>query len=382
MISSPSINDSLPSELLFVAFKWLDGNQVFRIRVVCKQWLKIIEKHRSFWQSLVLEREEDLEWNESALDVFDGKSGSTLKEVSLKVKFGRNPKLNQFMKTLLKSKETLLSFSLLVVRPSGRFSEVKNLEQLHEKVLPGCTRMADFRVSMVAWLPRVGLRRKVEVRRSVEDGIYPLQVLWIPSISTLYRSHPDRFQNLSSLYVKESLKQLDWRKILDPIAQSLKHLSITLEDREEVEDEDITSLRFPLLEALELDPSSLEFPSWMVVPSTSKLASRVLLSGLPSSIREMRIDHVTPEWIYMAHRCPTLQVLTIAQKSLQASKYLQSRSEDIRAGVEVDGIRMGPLEKLVIPVQKYTWKHLRKFKSLVEVVVDLADEPEVWEVEI
>jgi len=84
-----SINDSLPSELLFVAFKWLDGNRVFKIRVVCKQWLDIIDENRAFWQFLVLEKKGDLKWNESVLELFDGKSGSALKEVSLEFKRGR-----------------------------------------------------------------------------------------------------------------------------------------------------------------------------------------------------------------------------------------------------------------------------------------------------
>jgi len=107
---TPSINDSLPSDLIFVAFKWLDGNQVFRIRLVCKQWLVIIDEKRAFGEVLVLEREEDLEWNESVLELFDGKSGSTLKKVSLEFKRVRSSfTFDQIPTTLLRSNESFLS---------------------------------------------------------------------------------------------------------------------------------------------------------------------------------------------------------------------------------------------------------------------------------
>jgi len=44
-----SINDILPSETLFSALLSLDGNQAYKGREVCEQWLELIDKNKPFW---------------------------------------------------------------------------------------------------------------------------------------------------------------------------------------------------------------------------------------------------------------------------------------------------------------------------------------------
>lgn len=57
--SMVSINDALPSELVFLALTWLMADQVFKMRRVCKSWKEIIDEDRAFWQILIIERKED-----------------------------------------------------------------------------------------------------------------------------------------------------------------------------------------------------------------------------------------------------------------------------------------------------------------------------------
>ena len=220
---TPSINDSLPSKLLFIAFKWLDGNRVFKIRVVCKQWLEIIDENKALWQVLVLGGE--VEWNESVLDLFDGKSGSTLKEVSLKVESEDDMNVNHFTTALLRSNGSLLSFSLVVIYWNGGLHE--KLEQLGKKVLPSCRNLVDFRATDTVYLPKVRLLRKTGIGKLIEDGISPLQVLWMPSIPTLLQRQPVIFQDLVFLAVPyNGMGHSEWREILNHSAGTLKHLYI------------------------------------------------------------------------------------------------------------------------------------------------------------
>jgi len=71
-------------------------NQVFRLRVVCRHWKEIIDENKPFWQVLVIRRKESREWkwNQSILDLFDERSSSTLKEVSLRVFAGEEAEFN------------------------------------------------------------------------------------------------------------------------------------------------------------------------------------------------------------------------------------------------------------------------------------------------
>lgn len=84
------------------------------------------------------EREENLEWNETVLELFDDKSGSTLKEISFKVKREEQKRprrldLDPFITTLLRSNGSFLSLSLVVGWKRGLFEK---LAQVGEVILP------------------------------------------------------------------------------------------------------------------------------------------------------------------------------------------------------------------------------------------------------
>lgn len=78
----------------------------------------------------------------------------------------------------------------------------------------------------------------------------------------------------------------------------------------------VAPLRLPLLEVLELDGAGVlkTFPSWMVIPSISKLSSYYLLYGLPP-IDEIKVELTLEEETNAASRCHRLRVLSFSKMS-------------------------------------------------------------------
>lgn len=63
--------------------------QVVKLRLICKQWSQIIDENRSFWQIVEVPRG-TIEDSHSTLNLFDQRSPSTLKEISLNL-LRKNP---------------------------------------------------------------------------------------------------------------------------------------------------------------------------------------------------------------------------------------------------------------------------------------------------
>jgi len=61
---------------------------------------------------------------------------------------------------------------------------------------------------------------------------------------------------------------------------------------------------------------------------------------------------------------------------------LNQRKDNVEARLDVDGIKMEPLKKLIVPFDRLAVRDVNKVEGLVEMVVDLALEPKFWEVEI
>lgn len=61
--------------------------------------------------------------------------------------------------------------------------------------------------------------------------------------------------------------------------------------------------------------------------------------------------------------------------------FLQARSNNVEAGVEVEGVRMEPLKRLAVPFKQMSPKNLKQLKELVETVVEWTHKPS-WELEI
>lgn len=78
---------------------------------------------------------------------------------------------------------------------------------------------------------------------------------------------------------------------------------------------------------------TLEFPSWMIVPSISKLASYYLRYGLPS-VEEMSVQMKPVDWTNATQGCRRLKVTHLSSNLLA---FLQERRDNVVAGVEVDG---------------------------------------------
>jgi len=61
---------------------------------------------------------------------------------------------------------------------------------------------------------------------------------------------------------------------------------------------------------------------------------------------------------------------------------LQRRNQNVEAGMEVNGIKMEHIKKLVIAFDKYTPQQLDELRELVEEVVEMTAENEFCEVEV
>lgn len=56
------------------------------------------------------------------------------------------------------------------------------------------------------------------------------------------------------------------------------------------------------------------------------------------------------------------------------------RKENVERGFEVQNVKIEPLKKLVIPLNKFSEEDLEECRELAGDVVDLESEPEFWEV--
>lgn len=179
----------------------------------------------------------------------------------------------------------------------------------------------------------------------IEPG--QLQVLWLLSPASLPTIHQHLFNNSISLSAQAQSSQSSWRDLLDQCSPTLKHLKIWFKGV--LDGEIIPSLQSPSLELLDVDEEKQVFPRWIEVPKTVKLHSCTVLSGLPP-ISEVFTS--TSNWDRLSNACPTLQVListgSRADNNEELLSLLDSRKEAVEAGLEVEGVKMQKLEKLMI----------------------------------
>jgi len=125
------------------------------------------------------------------------------------------------------------------------------------------------------------------------------------------------------------------------------------------------------------------FPSWIVVPPTTKVALLSPYSNLPS-VSELNI-HFTSHWKNISGRCTLLRSLKNSYdcfKIEDVPALLSARRENVKAGMKVDGIKMEPLKRLVIRFKKLNEDRLAELGELVDQLVDFGSEPRLWDVEI
>lgn len=152
-------------------------------------------------------------------------------------------------------------------------SSIEEMESFALWLLPELTKAVDFRCRHDTGKTHVRLLRGTSMKLGY------LQILWVPTHLSLPKGQPHLLQNLTSLRIHCRVSHSEWRRILQDCAKSVKHLSMDLSRRRE--DEDITSLQFPVLEVFQLDDSNEQFPAWMSAPSSLKLNTEWIHSGVP-----------------------------------------------------------------------------------------------------
>lgn len=208
----------------------------------------------------------------------------------------------------------------------------------------------------------------------------PLRVLWVPSIYELFNSHPSLFANLSSLKVDGFITDSHWRQVLDGPSKTLGHLGIKIRPASE----EVPALHFPLLEILEVSVVNQILPAWMTVPESLKLITKEAHTGLPS-LSELQVYDLS-SWRKMESSCPTLQVLRYEGVSLSRSGHLfallNARRDNVKAGLEVEGIKIEPLPLLATNTFSVAHQALEGLKELVEKVVNLFSDVQKWGVNL
>ena len=218
-----NINDILPSENLLAVFRRLDTREVVKIREVCKLWWELIDENRMFWRILELSLR-TLEETESTLIQFDEKSGSTLEELSFKVKWEESRNFNSLAQSILKSSQALQVLKMISVAPPSEYNET--LYILTGSLILDLPNLVDFRASR-------GFG-KVKLLRSNRVKCRSFLVLWIGLLQTspsidLSVKRADLFKSLRSLEVGSAAYGYStWRNILYDCSQSPKHLGLIL----------------------------------------------------------------------------------------------------------------------------------------------------------
>jgi len=335
------INDVLPSETLLTTFKSLDTREVLKVREVCKLWLKLVDENRTFSRCLILTDRTSTEI-EVVLNQFDEKSGSTLEEIAIETINGSSQDSSQILKSLQKSRTTLSVINL-------KFTFVYSPEEfchLTSSLLLELPNLVDFPVTTCTYY-------KCQLLKSSSTKSQPLQVLWIYSLQAaspliyLLSSQLGLFNALSSLVVEEFYSHSDWRSALSNSPESFKHLSIRL--NQQVLSEELSSLSLPNLEVLELMEIDDQFPTWMVVPPTLKLSTSQY-RDLPD-LGELWLEALGGWGRLLLSRRPNLQVLRVGCPNPAVQKLLdllRVRRASVEDGLEVEGVRVVDLSKLVI----------------------------------
>lgn len=366
-----AITEQLAGDILLNVFKRLDSKEMVSICRVSRQWLQIIHSHSHLWRSLVLPKgPEDVQL--SALKLFDGKSKSTLREVSIESE--ETEEAEQIVEALQRSEQSLKFLNLDV----GKVT--KEMEVALSDVPIRFHNLVEFQLFGTSnyTLPCVKMVRGEELQAA---ALPPLRVLWIWRSEEMFSNNLQLFTNLSSFAVQQPKEALEWWNLLARPAQTLKHLSICIHD----EQQDLAPLNFPNLQVLELLLYE-SYPSWMLIPSTSTYINKQyrIAPNLPS-ITELWASS-TLKWENVSERCPVLTTLRMELDTKVAAQvnrllpFIKKRRENV--GLEVDGVGMVPMERLIVPFKGLKSTLLSQLREFVGEVIDLKSTPRLIEVNI
>lgn len=356
----------------------MNSREMVNVMRVQREWLDIIDTNRALWRRLILP-EKRSGWSPAIVEQFDRKSHSSLREVSMEVKYIPNGP-ESIVRTLEKSKETLRIVRIQDVNYDSR----KILSTLSWKLpnLVDC-RITDKDQRLVRFIQK-------NPNQDLEDQGSRLRVLWSP-VGKLPLPLPLRqiMTGLVSLSLEYFHRPSEWMQILNEIsAETLKHLVLTitiLYPWEEIEDTTL-SIELPNLEVLETKHVGVNqaFPSWIKLgPSFSSLICyNNIYSSIPSVstlwIRELGVVR------RLANSCPELVELRVmearyltGQNVSELIAMLKQRRRNVEEGTEIEGVKMVQLKRLLIEFSEVGSSELQEMEHLVEGVLNLSSAPPV-----
>lgn len=357
------------------------------MKLVCARWNEIIESNAALWQTLDLPKG-SVKWNNEIIDKFQEKNKGNFKVISIGVKVEKED--FQELADKLKTMQSLRSLSVQV-------SERCDLKEVLSEFHHGFPALVELRLlddDGTAVNSRVRVKIPNLTLKGREDKGSPLQLLWIHHHHDSLNINLPLTANLASLSVDYWHGSAKWSSLLQISAKSLRHLRLTVHEMfpmVKVEDGEPKlveplPLSFTQLMVLEIRVACSEtFPSWMIIPSHTKLLleGTDTFEGLPN-VRELWVDNFLG-WKGLKQSCPSLDTLRIDNQSQDQTsrsrlvKLLRTRDKKINSGFKVQGTRMIPLETLVIPLDQFSESELEVIKKLVNKVVDLKDAPELLE---
>lgn len=383
----------LSPEILLKIFLNLDSHQTVMLRSVCKEFLEIIDNNKSLWRSLDWVQETNGS-AVKALGKFDEKSASTLKEVSIFQKYGQSD--DRILKVLDRSKNTLTDLSFKI-----RFSGIGFRLKLTE-LASNCHHLESLilwnsRGSSLSLLPKTRLTRSSRQPYLGTERSSNLQVLWCFDLVKNWNENLD-VSSLVSFADESYCDSLQLRSVISNFSQTIVHLSISGSGSATTSSLSCSSLR--ILEG-RFFPG---FPSWLDAPSLRIVIASSVSTGflreLPISVEELWLLCWSPTTTversldFLSQVCPHLKVLKLGKDffvgdrltqqqlgSKDVSSSFTAREEKVREGVEIEGIKMVSLEKLIVPIELFKSAEADQLRDLVGEVIDLEDYPDFIELE-
>lgn len=391
--------ESLSPEILLDILSKLDSHQIVVTRRTCKKWLDAIDNNTTFWKTLVWIQKDDEESALPALEMFDEKSGSALKKVSISQTSGKpnDPRLVQegdldLFPILQRSKDSLEDLSFRMVNTHTARNPIMDLAasstSLESLVFwtPSSVWRSDF--------PRTRLVRAS--RRYNQEDAPPsskLRLLWLSTGEIEKWIEKLDASSIVSLADAEAASPMRLYQLINPIASNLIHLSISLGAHSSPP----PSLSCPSLQIFEGEFGfPIEFPPWLQCPilrvAIARLANSVFIQGLPISVEELWLlrwsgPRMVSNLDDLLQVCPLLKALKLGRELLETLgvasvlETLRKREENVGQGFEIKGIKMSSIERLIVPTELLTSAQLVGLKESVGEVIDDRDYPDFIELE-
>lgn len=372
--------ERLSCDVLLSIFNNIDSIQVVSVKRVNKKWSEIIDDSKSLYRVLILPTKEK-GWDLKPLELFDKKSQSSLKQVSME--FDGKETREAVFEILDRSKATLHTLQIT----GDRLGSSESISDIISKF----PLLKDCRISG----PRQSIRVRSSTSTSQHQGnLSPLKVLWVHDLELAPNPNLNILDDLVSLVVGKAHWAREWREILERHSQTLKHLHINIKEYHTFRDhKTLSTLIFPKLKFSDIRAHSGRFPNWIEIPSDCTLiirSSRFLSSPQPPCSRIWISPSVHPSNMQkLTNACPELLELRLGDGGTYSPtmfdellSMLEQRRLNVEAGMEVEGVKMINIKTLVLPFGMVEEDFLMKLRDLVEEVLDLDEVSKLIDLEI